>query len=255
MKNFYEKALIISPHSDDEIFTFPFIYSKENKFGSIDLLLIEKDSKRYQEALKSAKLNSLNLIVMPNKVNFKGLSFHKNFNYLVKYFKKLWKRYDLILVPLIEGGHQDHDSTCAALFLSKVGNGYDTKVVLYSTYRGFEFLPWIYTCGISSKYKPINIFRVTPKKSLYYHFFKTIFVCYKSQIKTWLFLFPALLKSYLRMDYNKFVNGDNLTFKDLVSKSPNLPLYQIYRGLTKKQWERSLISIENKKTKLYDNFK
>ena len=246
MENFYEKALIISPHSDDEIFTFPFIFSKENKFGSIDLLLIEKDSKRYQESLKSSKMNSFNLMVMPKKINFKGLSFHTNFNYLVKYFKKLWKEYDLILAPLIEGGHQDHDSTCAALFLSKGKQKYDTKVVLYSTYRGFKFLPWIYTCGISSKYNPISIFRVTPKKSLYYFLFKTIFVCYKSQIKTWLLLLPALLKSYFLKDFNKFVSGDNLTFKDIVSKSPSLPLYQIYRGLTKKQWEKSLISIENK---------
>ena len=249
MKNFYKKALIISPHSDDEIFTFPFIYSKENQFGSIDLLLIEKDSKRYQEALKSAKMNALNLKVLPNNVNFKGLFFHKNFNYLVKYFKTFWKKYDLILAPLIEGGHQDHDSTCAALFLSKGKKECDTRVVLYSTYRGFESFPWIYTCGISSKYNPVNIFGVTPKKRVYYLFFKTIFLCYRSQIKTWIFLFPALLKSYLRMDFNKFVIGDNLTFKDIVSKSPRVPLYQIYRGLTKKQWEKSLISIENKSTK------
>ena len=65
-------------------------------------------------------------------------------------------------------------------------------------------------------------------------------------MKTWILLFPAILQSYLRMDLNKFVSGDNLTFKDLVKKSPRLPLYQIYRGLTKKEWEKSLISIENK---------
>ncbi len=244
MENFYEKTLIISPHSDDEIFTFPFIYSKENKFGSIDLLLIEKDFKRYKEAQKSAKINSLNLILMPKEFNFKGLYFHENFNNLVKYFKLIWKEYDLILAPLIEGGHQDHDSTCAALFLSKEKRDFNAKVILYSTYRGLKFLPWIYTCGISSNYNPINIFAVTPKKSLFYIFFKTVFICYKSQLKTWLLLFPAILKSYLKTDFNKFVNGDNFTFKDIVSKSPKLPLYEIYRGITKEEWEKSLISIE-----------
>ena len=65
----YEKALIIAPHSDDEIFTLPFIYSDLNKFNQLDLLLVENDPKRIKEAFLSANINSLNLILMPKEYN------------------------------------------------------------------------------------------------------------------------------------------------------------------------------------------
>ena len=42
-----------------------FIYSKDISFNSIDLLLIENDSKRSKEALLSANIHSFNLIIMP----------------------------------------------------------------------------------------------------------------------------------------------------------------------------------------------
>ena len=77
MINFYKKTLIIAPHSDDEIFTLPFIYSDFNKFKELDLLLIENDPKRIREAFLSANINSLNLILMPKEYNFEGLYFHK----------------------------------------------------------------------------------------------------------------------------------------------------------------------------------
>ena len=62
MINYYKNALIIAPHSDDEIFTLPFIYSPKNKISRIDLLLIQYDKRRLREALKSAKIHNFNLI-------------------------------------------------------------------------------------------------------------------------------------------------------------------------------------------------
>ena len=59
-------------------------------------------------------------------------------------------------------------------------------------------------------------------------------------MKTWILLFPALLKSYLLLNINKFVCGDNFKFKDLINKIPKTPLYEIYRGLNKKDWEQSI---------------
>ena len=119
MINFYKRALIVAPHSDDEIFTLPFIYSELNKFKKLDLLIIENDSKRIREALLSANINSLNLILMPKEYNFKGLYFHKKVDLLINYFLDIWDNYDLILAPLLEGGHQDHDTVCAAILFCK----------------------------------------------------------------------------------------------------------------------------------------
>ena len=38
MTYYYNNALIIAPHSDDEIFTLPFIYSPETNISKIDLI-------------------------------------------------------------------------------------------------------------------------------------------------------------------------------------------------------------------------
>ena len=62
MTNHYKRTLILSPHSDDEIFTLPFIYSLDNSFDVIDLLLIEKNQMRYKECLASCNMHGFNLI-------------------------------------------------------------------------------------------------------------------------------------------------------------------------------------------------
>ena len=239
MKKTYKNTLIIAPHADDEIFTFPFIYSKDNKFDSIDLLLLENDKKRCKEAIKSSKLNSMNIKLLEDH-NLRGLHFHKKIDYLIDKFSKLFNRYDLILSPLIEGGHQDHDSCCAALFICKEIKNSNAEIVLYSTYRNFDFLPYIYTCGISEKYFSQEIFSVKFSYKILFICIKTILTCYKSQYKTWILLLPAILYSLLTSNINKFVDGGDLKFKDIIKKVPNKPLYAIYRGLDKEAWLRSL---------------
>ena len=239
MKKIYKKTLIIAPHADDEIFTFPFIYSQDNKFDSIDLLLLENDKKRCNEAIKSSKLNSMNIKFLKEH-NLKGLYFHQKIDFLIDKFSKLFNRYDLILAPLIEGGHQDHDSCCAALFISKESKTSNTEIVLYSTYRNYDLLPYIYTCGISKKYFSKEIFSVKFSNKILFLCLKTILICYRSQYKTWILLLPAILFSYFTSNINKFVDGDNLNFEDIIKKVPNKPLYAIYRGLDKEVWLKSL---------------
>tara|TARA_B100000886_G_scaffold340204_1_gene308403 strand:+ start:2679 stop:3443 length:765 start_codon:yes stop_codon:yes gene_type:complete len=245
LKRYYKKTIIIAPHADDEIFTFPFIYSKDNIFDSIDLLLLENDKKRYSAAIQSAKINSFN-IKCPKEYNLKGLYFHEKIELLVDNFSKLFNKYDLILAPLMEGGHQDHDSSCASLFLSKEIKTANAEIVLYSTYRNFDFFPYIYTCGISNKNFSKEIFSVKFSNQILILCLKTILFCYGSQYKTWILLLPAILYSYFTSNINKFVDGNNLQFQDIIKKIPNKPLYEIYRGLDKERWMNSLKHISNK---------
>ena len=236
MSCFYNKIIIIAPHSDDEIFALPLIYSKDIIFNSIDLLLVENDPERIKEASLSTDIHSMKLITMPEKYNFQGLFFHKHVEELIEYFSNLWGDYDLIISPLIEGGHQDHDTVCATLLLSRELSKKYSKLVLYSTYRNYKNCPWIYQCGVSKSIFSNYLYNIKLPKNIVFILLRTILVCYRSQLKTWVLLFPALIFSMLRSNYGKYVLADNLEFKDLIKLIPRKPLYEIYRGLKHKDW-------------------
>ena len=74
------KVLIISPHSDDELFGFPFIDSIKKNF---DVLLLENDKKRYKESIKSSKINKFNLKIYKGEKIARGNFFHKILDQLV----------------------------------------------------------------------------------------------------------------------------------------------------------------------------
>tara|TARA_Y100000589_G_scaffold326838_1_gene367409 strand:+ start:749 stop:1498 length:750 start_codon:yes stop_codon:yes gene_type:complete len=236
MKNIYKKTLIVSPHSDDEIFTLPFLYSPNNSFEEIDLLLIEQDKLRYKECLASCQRHGFNLITLPADVNATGLYFYEILDDLINYFSALKDKYDLILSPIIEGGHQDHDTICLAILYSKKFISYKTKIILFSTYRNIDCLPFLYTNGFSKKVPSDLIFSVKPSKNLIYLFLVTIYFCYKSQYKTWIMLAPSLLISYFGNSINKFVLANNLEVREALNLIPKNPLYQTYRKLSKRSW-------------------
>ena len=196
------KVLIISPHSDDELFGFPFIDSIKKNF---DVLLLENDKKRYKESIKSSQINGFNLKIYKGEKVARGNFFHKILDQLVLDFFKFFDDYDLILSPMIEGGHQDHDTVCfALLYCKKIKEG-KAKLFFYSTYRSIERLPFMYACGFSKDIPKNTIFKFAMTKKILLKIIKTIFMSYKSQYKTWLFLLPALFIAYLKGIRIKYV--------------------------------------------------
>ncbi len=236
MNKVFEKTLIISPHADDELFTFGLLYSKENCFKKIDLLLIGFDKARRKESLIASKINKFNLINIPENIRFRDSYYHKNFENLERYFLKNLNKYDLVLSPLIEGGHQDHDTVTAALLKCKEDIKSNAKILLYATYRGMTIFPYIFRCGI-----PKGLFN----EQRYYFsftfegldkFIKTILIAYRSQYNTWLILFPFICIAYIFRELNSMVIADKLSLKYCLKISPKKPLYQIYRGFKRSSW-------------------
>lgn len=235
MKNFYKKTLIISPHSDDEIFTLPFIYSPDNNFESIDLLLIENDPSRFRECSSSCKKHGFNLIRFPTNFAAKGLFFYELIDDLVNYFSDLEGKYDLILSPIIEGGHQDHDSVCLAILKVKDFLISKTKIIFYSTYRNLDIFPILYTCGFSEKVPKDKIFSVKMPFDIFFILFSTV-LFYKSQLRTWILLAPTIFISILKRNFNKFFLANDFNLGEVVNLIPEKPLYQTYRKLSKRKW-------------------
>ena len=236
MNKVFKKTLIISPHSDDELFTFGLLYSKENCFKKIDLLLIGCDKARRKESLIASKINKFNLINITEDIRFRDSYYHKNFKNLKKYFLKNLNRYDLVLSPLIEGGHQDHDTVTAALLKSKEEIKSNTKILLYATYRSMNICPYIFRCGIPKGLFNDQRYYFSYTLEGFKKFIKTILIAYKSQYSTWFILIPFLFIAYLHRDLNSMVIVDKLSLKYFLKISPKKPLYQIYRGFKRSSW-------------------
>ena len=236
MKNSFKKTLIISPHADDELFTFGLLYSKENFFKEIDLLLIGYDKDRRKESLISAKINNLNVIDLPPHIKCKDCFYHLHFKNIKAYFSKYLVNYDLILSPLIEGGHQDHDTVTAALLKCKEKIGLNSKILLYPSYRSMKKFPNLYRCGIPRDLFNNQRYSFTFTFKCFKKFIKTLILAYKSQYYTWILLFPFLLIAYISRELNSMVIVDNLSFKDILKNSPKKPLFETYRSLKKSSW-------------------
>lgn len=236
MKKVFKRTLIICPHADDELFTFGLLYSRENRFKEIDLLLIGFDKDRQKETIISSKINRFNLIYLPNNIKCKDSLYHINFKSLQKYFLKNLDDYDLVISPLIEGGHQDHDTVTAALLKSKETKNFDSRILLYSTYRSMNILPYLFRCGIPrGLYNEHRYyFNFTPKS--FVRFATTILKAYKSQYSSWLILLPFLFIAYISKELNSMVLADNLTLEYFLRSSPKNTLFQTYRNLRRSSW-------------------
>ena len=232
----FRKTLIISPHADDELFAFGLLYSRENSFEEIDLLIIGCDVNRQKEAVISSKINNLNLIKLPSNFICKDSFYHFEFEKIREYFTKSLIDYDLIISPLIEGGHQDHDTVTAALFKSKEENDLNAKILLYSAYRSMKNFPLLYRCGIPGELFKNHRYYFTFTIKGFKRFIKTVSVAYKSQYLTWLLLFPFLVIAFIFGNLNYMVIGDNLSLEDILKDFPKKPLYQTYRSLKRSSW-------------------
>ena len=236
MKKVFGRTLIICPHADDELFTFGLIFSRENLFKQIDLLLIGCDKYRQKEISYSSKINKLNFIKLPSHIKCEDSFFHINFESLRNYFEKILINYDLVLSPLVEGGHQDHDTVTAALLKCKDFKKINSKILLYSTYRSMNIFPKLFRCGIPRDLFYDKRFYFSFTYEAFFRFTKTIFLAYKSQYSSWLMLFPFLLIAYISGELNSMVVADNLSLEYVLKMSPQKPLYQTYRNFRKSSW-------------------
>lgn len=236
MKKIFKKTLIISPHADDELFTFGLLYSRENSFEEIDLLLIGCDENRQKETFISSKINNLNLIKLPSNFICKDSFYHFEFEKIKEYFANSLISYDLIISPLIEGGHQDHDTVTAALFKSKEKIDSNAQILLYSAYRSMKNFPLLYRCGIPGKSFRNHRYYFTFTIKGFQRFIETVLVAYKSQYSTWLLLFPFLVIAFIFRNLNYMVMGNDLSLEDFLKDYPKKPLYQTYRGLKRSSW-------------------
>ena len=202
------------------------------------------DSSRLEEANISASINKLNLLNLPKNIILKSNYFHKDLPKMIEIFSSFFGAYDLILSPMIEGGHQDHDSVTAALLISKnrtllISKNRTPKfsnLLLFPTYRGLNGIPWLYRCGLpDSLFKGKRIYFSLPNKWIIL-ILRTWFKAYISQTKAWILLLPALIIARGLGQLNCFINGNEFSADDIKDLIPKKPFYQIHRNLKRHEW-------------------
>tara|TARA_Y100000589_G_C27199315_1_gene648711 strand:+ start:4707 stop:5447 length:741 start_codon:yes stop_codon:yes gene_type:complete len=234
--NHKNNLLIIAPHADDEIFLIEFIKEKKKRGFNIDLLIIDCNKKRLVEAKKSAKILGINFLENSGALNLKDGHFHDKFAEIKKYLLSIIIDYNYVLSPMIEGGHQDHDTISSILILLFEEINLKKHILLYPCYRSLLNFRWIYRCGQNkNQFLDKQISYKVPKK-FYPTFINLIFKAYISQLSSWIFLFPALFISRINKSAYILINASNIKFKEVEKMLPIHCLYQIRGRFYKNSW-------------------
>lgn len=256
MKFFQQVALFLFAHQDDEFGIYQQII-EEQQMGNRVFCAYFTDGNF--KGIGSKRRNKESLLVLEQlgiyekDVFFVGaeLGFRDGFlpDYLgscVKWLSQWLSQFSsisAIYVPAWEGGHQDHDALHAAALIAASSLGIEKKVQQFSLYHG--------ACCFGLFFKvfyPLveNGFIQCSKIPLKRRFlFLKYCMSYPSQAKTWIVLFPFVLKHYL-------FNGNQLLQTASLKRVLEPPhkgslLYEKRKRYTWEQMKSSLASLGSKK--------
>ena len=235
--------IVIAPHPDDEIFALPYINYFKKLNTEITILFITSNSKRKNEAIKSSNfLKCKYLFASDLGYEFKDGYIHLNFVLLKDLIKKYTKNFKTVLSPILEGGHQDHDSIALATLYANYSNK-KTEFVYYPTYTAIN-KSIFYSVMSQNKYCK-NIFFLIKQKYMHMPFksFYLMFIIYKSQSLSWLFLVVPYLITICRIrnaNYYKLSICEKLIEEKINSNISLKPLYEIHKRCSQKEWMKSV---------------
>ncbi len=239
MKN---KILILCPHPDDEIFVFPLIknFSKEDE---VSVLYFTSTKIRRKEAEKSCFLNKWNSIFARDLgFTFNDGLIHKNYEELNLLITSFFENYNIFISPIIEGGHQDHDSVGYCILKNAI-NKKIRNCYFYTTYSALGNFG-LYLVMSECKYAK-SIFQIDKKSKIKIPL-KSIFLMvnlYKSQLITWLLLLIPFLIKYTFGNQIYFYKIKPNLFEskiNLIESLSGKPLYEIHNRCKKIKWIKSV---------------
>lgn len=195
-----KKIVFLLPHQDDEIGVFEIIRRVKEKKNIIIIYLtkdiLNKRNKESKKVLKRFQISERQIIFLGDKLNVEDQkiidSLNKIYSNLLKILKNV-KDFELF-TPTWEGGHHDHDAT----FIIGTKLKYKMKV-LHKHFPLYSKINSIFFNLLNPNKYAFNNFDVRFLKINFItglKFFLNTFQ-YKSQYKTFFFLWPFLFFSYL----------------------------------------------------------
>lgn len=242
LKNF---ALILLPHADDEIFALGLIDKFKKSGLKVFLVLLTGTDERANEHIRSCSLIGCHHISLPRTSKMDG-NLHSNFLTLEDSLESLIFKIKpkFIACPLLEGGHQDHDSTCIvteAILSRKCFK--EISLYYYSTYYR---LGSSYLFGVARKNSlfedySIDYSGLTSRLATGFQGLMLILL-YRSQLKSWVILLIPYIVSMLSGSAMGFKSVYKITNKiDIMKKLKtislfNRPLYAVYGRINERYW-------------------
>lgn len=208
-----KKIFYLFSHQDDEFgifiqlkkdakindtFVFYLTSGTDKNIDKNRLYLRDKESIK---TLTKLGVKKENILFVGREQNIKNNKLYLNAKKVITFFEKYiskTKKPDVIYTHSWEGGHEDHD-TCN-LIARKLRIKYRIKNCFqFSLYNSFNTSIFLYKV-----FNPISsegVKRVYASISDRYFFIKLLFN-YKSQIKTWIGLYPFIITHYLLKGFN-----------------------------------------------------
>jgi hypothetical protein len=207
-----KKVLVLLAHYDDEIFLLPFINLIKNANVHLDFYYLtdsrgrngqfsseirKKESARY---LSKCQMSSYSMQDFENQARIKDGHLHEFLEETFANVKSIINKYDILLTPIWENGHTDHD--CIWLIGDLLRD--EIEHLCFPIYSKSNTILPFQVQGINKKViesKKIDLIKI---KNNIYVMKKTIGIpwIFKSQIKSWIGLYPFLLmNSLIRKNY------------------------------------------------------
>ena len=228
-------SIFLFAHQDDEYGVYHSLLNKINKSNDNVLCLYLTNGGNASKYRNKESLRVLSKLGLEKKqVFFLGdelkiedgkliYNLSLAFERVLKIFKSL-NNIDKIYVPAWEGGHPDHDAShVIGLTASKI-IGIEKRVRQFSLYNGYKIAyPFFRVMYPLKKNGKIYVKTIPLLQS-----FKLLILIfnYKSQLKTWIGLFPFVLFSYLFIK-KEYLQGVNLN--RIYEKPHNHKLYYEHR--------------------------
>lgn len=240
MKN---KILIICAHPDDEIFTFRQIENFPETNYEISALFFTESKIRRKEAELSCNLNKWKILFSSDYgVNLYDGKFHLKFRELDIFIKSILEEFQVILSPVIEGGHQDHDTIGLSIYMNALKHK-DKQFYFYTTYTALSSFGLYKVMSKSNYAEALFVEDKKFSKKINLRPLSFFFKVYKSQFKSG---FLLSIPWIIQMLFNKYIctykikNISYLKLDKIIYEIKGTPLFEIHRRCTKNNWLKTI---------------
>ena len=207
-------VLVLLPHNDDEFFLAPLLEEWKNSNDTVFIAYLSYGSiygvsngvrkKESEKFLSKYSIRAENIIYPSEQLNvFDGHvidELNSLYIFLIEKYKKI--KLDKMIIPAWEGGHHDHDSVhvlgVAVALKCRIHDIYE-----FSIYNRWKTIGPLF--NVMKIIKRNKIWEVKIKKIQALKYIYRIFI-FRSQLKTFLGLFPGIVYAYLikgRIELNR----------------------------------------------------
>jgi LmbE family N-acetylglucosaminyl deacetylase len=221
------KISILLPHMDDEVFIIPYLVEvKSLSYDQVSIYYLTKSEGRNlrfsQEIREKESLQMVKSILPSADVEFLGRKYnvgdqhlHESLSEIFKYLEEqLENNCDVLISTHFEGGHIDHDS--AGILTGQLAKSLGCNFFTFNLYSARQKNSSLYRVAKSTEWS-LEQKKIKIRLPVYFHSLLIPYI-YKSQIRTWVGIYPPLIwrflvrrKSHLNVspEFNPFSKPNN----------------------------------------------